>query len=64
MIAHELLADVAPRYGIFHPDNPLAALPLEKRIAEYAEAGSSADPVAAGEKMFAPGRRPRAGLKG
>jgi hypothetical protein len=57
LIAHELLADAAPRYGIFHPDNPLADLPLERRIAAYAEAGRSADPVAAWEKTIA-------GLKG
>jgi hypothetical protein len=45
LIAHERLADAAPRYGLFHPDNPLAARSLEERIAAYAEVGRSLDPA-------------------
>ena len=56
LIAHERLADASPRYGLFHPDNPLADLPLQRRIAAYAEAGRSADPVAALEKTIAAAR--------
>src|SRR5208283_2987584 len=59
LIAHELLADRDPRYGIFHPDNPLSALPLEKRIAAYAEVGSSPDPVAAWKTMIGSAGAPR-----
>jgi len=44
LIAHERLADADPRYGLFHPDNPLGAMPLERRIAEYAEVGKALDP--------------------
>jgi hypothetical protein len=44
LIAHERLADEHPRYGLFHPDNPLAARPLDRRIAEYAEVGKTLDP--------------------
>jgi hypothetical protein len=44
LIAHERLSDAAPKCGLFHPDNPLAALPLDQRIAAYAEAGRSLDP--------------------
>ncbi len=55
LIAHERLADAAVRCGIFHPDNPLAGLTLERRIAVYAEVGRSADPVAAWEKVISSG---------
>lgn len=44
LIAHERLADSEERYGLFRPDNPLAAQPLERRIAAYAEAGKTLDP--------------------
>jgi hypothetical protein len=44
LVAHERLSSVDPRAGLFSPDNPLAALPLEKRIAAYAEAGRALDP--------------------
>ena len=44
LIAHERLGDCHPRYGLFHPDNPLAAQPLARRIAAYAEVGKSLDP--------------------
>ena len=64
LIAHELLADADPRYGIFHPGNPLASVPLGKRLAVYAEAGSSGDPVAAWEKVVAARDRPPTGLRG
>jgi hypothetical protein len=44
LIAHERLSDADPRYGLFHPDNPLAARPLVERIAAYAEVGRTLDP--------------------
>jgi hypothetical protein len=44
LIAHERLADAHPRYGLFHPDNPLAGQPLARRIAAYAEVGKALDP--------------------
>jgi hypothetical protein len=44
LIAHERLADADARYGLFHPANPLAGLPLARRIAAYAEVGQSLDP--------------------
>ena len=44
LIAHERLSDDGPRWGLFHPDNPLARLPLERRIAAYAEVGRTLDP--------------------
>lgn len=56
LIAHERLADADLRYGLFHPDNPLADLPLERRIAAYADVGKSPDPVRALEKTIAHGR--------
>ncbi len=46
LIAHERLSDSHPRFGLFHPDNPLARLPLTDRIAEYAEVGRTLDPSA------------------
>jgi hypothetical protein len=45
LIAHERLADSEERYGLFRPDNPLAALPLERRLAAYAEVGRTLDPT-------------------
>ena len=45
LIAHEKLADAAERYGLFHPGNPLAGLPLQRRIASYAEVGRTLDPT-------------------
>ncbi|MGO9309644.1 MAG: PHP domain-containing protein [Spirochaetia bacterium] len=45
LIAHEKLSDAAPRYGLFHPDNPLAHLPLAQRTAAYAEVGRTLDPT-------------------
>jgi hypothetical protein len=44
LIAHERLSDDGLRWGLFHPENPLAAEPLERRIAAYAELGQSLDP--------------------
>ena len=44
LIAHERLSDVDARYGLFHPGNPLARLPLPGRILEYAKVGESLDP--------------------
>ena len=44
LIAHERLADCEERYGLFRSDNPLSALPLDRRIAAYAEVGRTLDP--------------------
>jgi hypothetical protein len=44
LIAHERLGDADPRYGLFHPENPLARLPLAERLKIYAEVGSTLDP--------------------
>jgi hypothetical protein len=44
LIAHERLSDAGPRWGLFNPDNPLAAQPLTQRIAAYAEVGRTLDP--------------------
>jgi hypothetical protein len=45
LIAHEKLGDAGERYGLFHPGNPLAGLPLKERIASYAEVGRTLDPT-------------------
>jgi hypothetical protein len=39
LIAHEKLAAENPQLGLFHPQNPLASRPLEKRIQKYAAIG-------------------------
>jgi hypothetical protein len=39
LIAHERLCDEEPRLGLFRPDNPLAHLPLRRRIEEFARVG-------------------------
>jgi hypothetical protein len=44
LIAHEKLAAENPKFGIFHPQNPLATQPLEKRIQKYAAVGRQIDP--------------------
>jgi hypothetical protein len=43
LIAHEKLQAVGDRYGLFHPDNPLAEQPLAERIAAYAAIGRRID---------------------
>ncbi|WP_372846685.1 PHP domain-containing protein [Pontiella sp.] len=43
LIAHEKLASAEARYGLFHPDNPLAAKPLKERIEVYADIGMRID---------------------
>ena len=43
LIAHEKLAARDARYGLFHPDNPLASLPLTDRIDRYAVLGERMD---------------------
>jgi len=45
LIAHEKLSDADPRYGLFHPDNPLTGMSLAERIAAYAQVGSALDPA-------------------
>jgi hypothetical protein len=54
LIAHERLCDAGPRYGLFHQDNPLAALPLARRIAAYAEVGRTLDPSDLGPAVMHP----------
>lgn len=43
LIAHEKLAAADPKLGLFHPQNPLAAQLLGKRIIRYAEIGRKID---------------------
>jgi hypothetical protein len=43
LIAHEKLQALGDRYGLFHPDNPLADRPLDGRIAAYASIGRRID---------------------
>jgi hypothetical protein len=48
IIGHEKLSAMERRLGLFHPDNPLAALPLKERVGRYARAGralSKGDPA-------------------
>jgi hypothetical protein len=66
LIAHERLADCEERYGLFRSDNPLAHLPLERRIAAYAAVGRTLDPSDRGPALRHPvvkswERRPSAG---
>lgn len=39
MVAHEMLSNADLTLGLLHPGNPLAALPLDERIARYGKAG-------------------------
>ena len=43
LIAHENLANMDPRHGLFHADNPLAGLPLTEKISRYAAICASMD---------------------
>jgi len=43
LIAHEKLASLKAEWGLFHPENPLAGLDLNKRIARYARWGAAMD---------------------
>ena len=43
LIAHERLASVDERYGLFSPKNPLASVGLPERIAFYANLGKKLD---------------------
>jgi predicted metal-dependent phosphoesterase TrpH len=43
LIAHEKLQACGDRFGLFHPDNPLADRPLAERIAAYASIGRRID---------------------
>jgi hypothetical protein len=43
LIAHEKLAAADPKLALFSPDNPMAGLPVEERIARYADIGKKAD---------------------
>jgi hypothetical protein len=44
LVAHEKLAEHRIEWDLFHPDNPLSSIPLNKRIALYAELGRTMDP--------------------
>lgn len=44
LVAHEKMSETDEKYGLFSPLNPIADLPLEKRISVYAEIGKSLDP--------------------
>ncbi|MDR2740558.1 MAG: PHP domain-containing protein [Treponema sp.] len=43
LIAHERLSSVDKRFGLFAPDNPLAAISLAERLAVYAGVGRRPD---------------------
>jgi hypothetical protein len=43
LIAHERLAGVDERLGLFSAQNPLASMTLTERIASYAKAGRKLD---------------------
>ena len=43
LIAHERLASLDTRFGLFSPDNPVAGMTLQQRIAAYAAAGKQLD---------------------
>jgi len=43
LIAHERLAGIDRRFGLFSEDNPLASLNLDKRLAAYAAFGKKLD---------------------
>jgi hypothetical protein len=45
LVAHERLSSADAKAGIFAAGNPLAALPLEERLAAYAKAGRALDPA-------------------
>lgn len=44
LVTHERLASIDSGLGLFSPSNPLASLPLESRLAQYARAGRMIDP--------------------
>lgn len=39
LVTHEMLSNHEPQFGLFHPQNPLAELPVAKRIEHYGELG-------------------------
>jgi hypothetical protein len=45
LVVHERLSSADPKAGLFSAANPLASLPLEARLAAYAEAGRALDPA-------------------
>jgi hypothetical protein len=53
LIAHERLASIEPRFGLFSADNPLASLNLTGRLALYAIAGKKLDLYHPGESAAA-----------
>ncbi len=56
LVAHEKLVDVHPQWGLFSPENPLAAQDLAVRIAAYADLGRTMDPRYPGNIVNAAGR--------
>jgi len=49
LVAHERLASVDPKAGLFSPANPLSGLPLADRLRAYAAAGRALDPSRPGD---------------
>jgi hypothetical protein len=45
LIAHEKLATVDPKLGLFNPENPWANEPLETRLARYTKMGKALNPA-------------------
>jgi hypothetical protein len=43
LIAHERLASIDPRYGLFSPHNPLSSLDLPARLKHYTDLGKGLD---------------------
>ena len=43
LIAHEKLAAADPQLALFHPENPMGSMPIEERIAGYADIGRRMD---------------------
>jgi hypothetical protein len=43
LIAHERLTSIDPKFALFSRENPLASLPLQKRLIAYAAAGRALD---------------------
>ena len=43
LIAHEKLTAVDPKLALFNPDNPMASVSLDERIAKYADIGKRMD---------------------
>jgi hypothetical protein len=64
LVAHERLASLEPRFGLFSPENPYAAAPLAKRLKLYAALGRELDRSRPEESACALARKLREGLPG